>query len=233
MKPIAILQHGAECPPGYLAHAIDEAQLRSVLVRLHLGQPLPDLAAVSGLVSLGGIMGAYEEQQHEFLAAEKDLLRQAVAGDIPVLGICLGCQLLADALGGSAFKADSLEVEFGPLWVAPSAVNDGVIGPLANAVLSFHGDTWEPPPGAEVLAKSSRYPHAFRLGSAVGVQAHPEVSVEIARNWVELYGTDKLRAEGLDPERLLTDMAAADGANARRAHAMFSAWLQEVVTAAN
>lgn len=232
MKPIAIMQHNAEVPPGYLADAIEEAQLPSVIVRLDLGQPLPDLDAVSGLVSLGGIMGAYEEDQHEFLAAEKELLRQAVARDVPVLGICLGCQLLADALGGSAFKADSHEVEFGPLQVAPSGVDDPVIAPLSSAVLSFHGDTWEAPPGADVLARSGRYPHAFRLGSAVGVQAHPEASTEIARTWVERYGREKLRAEGVDPDRLLADMDAAAGTSASRAVAMFTAWSKEVVEAA-
>lgn len=229
MKPIAILQHNAEVPPGYLADAIDEAQLPSVVIRLDLGQPLPDLDGVSGLVSLGGIMSAYEEDQHGFLVSEKELLRRAVARDLPVLGICLGCQLLADALGGSAFKADSHEVEFRPLHVASSAADDAVIGPLSSAVLSFHGDTWEPPPGAEVLASSSRYPHAFRLGSAVGVQAHPEASTDIARGWVELYGRDKLLAEGVDPDRLIADMDVAESANADRAVLMFTAWLQEVV----
>jgi GMP synthase (glutamine-hydrolysing) len=215
-----------------LADAIDEAQLPSVVVRLDLGQPLPDLDRVSGIVSLGGIMGAYEEDKYGFLGAEKELLRAAVAQDMPVLGICLGCQLLAAALGGSAFRADTHEVQFQPLQVARHALGDGVIGPLASDVLAFHGDTWEPPPGVEVLARSERYPHAFRLGSAVGVQAHPEASAEIARDWVERYGRDKLLAEGVDPDRLLVAMEAGDGANASRAAAMFAAWLEEVVAAA-
>jgi GMP synthase (glutamine-hydrolysing) len=233
MQPIAILQHNAEVPPGYLADAIENAGLPSIIVRLDLGQALPEINDVSGLVSLGGIMGAYEEDQHEFLAAEKELLRDAVARELPVLGICLGCQLLADSLGGSAFKADSHEVEFGPLYVAAAATDDGVIGPLATDVLSFHGDTWEPPPGAEVLARSERYPHAFRFGSAVGVQAHPEASTEIARGWVEHYGREKLLAEGVDPDRLLADMDVAEEANASRAVVMFTAWLNEVVAAAS
>ena len=132
----------------------------------------------------------------------------------------------------TAFRADSHEVQFAPLQVSPESADDGVIGPLATQVLSFHGDTWEPPPGADVLARSERYPHAFRLGSAVGVQAHPEASTEIARGWVELYGRDKLSAEGIDPDRLLADMEDDDEANAARAAAMFAAWLDEVVAAA-
>ena len=78
MKPIAILEHSPEAPVGYLGTAIDQSGLDSVVVRLHSGDPLPDLGAVSALVSLGGIMGAYEEAEYPFLAAEKELLRNAV-----------------------------------------------------------------------------------------------------------------------------------------------------------
>ncbi len=231
MQPIVILQHNEEVPPGYLGDAIAAAGLPSRLVRLDLGEPLPDLDEVGAIVSLGGIMGAYEEDQFPFLALEKELLRKAVERSIPVLGICLGCQMLADALGGRAYKADGHEVEFVPLQVSAEAADDRVITPLATSVLSFHGDTWTPPPGAVVLANSSRHPHAFRLGSAVGVQSHPEASAEIAGQWVALYGRDKLRTEGIDPERLLSDMAAGDMANAQRAHEMFTAWLDEAVAA--
>lgn len=231
MKPIAILQHNAEVPPGYLIEAIAASGVPSRVVRLYEDDPLPGVADVSGIVSLGGIMGAYEEDQHTFLAPEKALLREAVDADIPVLGICLGCQLLADALGGRAYKGPVHEVVFGQLELADGAEEDPVVGTLAEPVLSFHGDTFDPPPGANVLATSPQYPHAFRYGSAVAIQSHPEATAGIARGWVERYGREKLVEEGVDPDDLLAAVEEADVIVGRRAAAMFGAWLGEVVAA--
>ncbi len=231
MRPIAILEHDAIAPAGYLGDAIQQAGLPSIVVRLHAGDELPSLDAVSGVVSLGGPMGAYDEEKHDFIAPEKELLRQAVARDIPVLGICLGCQMLADALGGKAYTADEMEVEFAALDVAPNGLDDPVVRTLAEPVLSFHGDTWDPPPGAEVLASSGRFPHAFRLGSAVAVQSHPEVSAAMVRQWVAGFGRAKLEESGIDPEEVLGSLADGEAQNARRAHRMFTSWLDEVVTA--
>lgn len=228
MKPIAILQHNDEVPPGYLGDAIEQAGLPNRVVRLFAGDDLPGLDEVSAIVSLGGIMGAYQETDFDFLAAEKDLLLSAVADDVPVLGICLGCQILADALGGNAYPAGEHEVEFGSLSVAAAAADDPVLGLLTQPVLSFHGDTWDVPPGASVLVTSDRYPHGFRMGSAVAVQSHPEASAEIARGWVELYGREKLVAGGVDPEGLISAMELGSAQNAARAMQMFSAWLEEV-----
>jgi len=231
MKPIAILEHSAIAPAGYLGDAIEEAGLPSVVVRLHAGDSLPDLDSVSGVVSLGGSMGAYDEDQYDFLAPEKELLRQAVARDIPVLGICLGCQMLADALGGRAYPADEMEVQFAPLNVTFAGRDDPVVSTLAEPVLSFHGDTWDPPPGAEVLATSDRFPHAFRLGSAVAVQSHPEVSVATVREWVATFGRAKLEDSGIDATAVLESLADGDAENAARAARMFNAWLDEVTSA--
>lgn len=229
MKEIAILEHSKEAPPLFLGDAIDAAGLPSVVIRLHQGEPLPDLDDVAAVVSLGGAMGAYDEADYAFLAPEKELLREAVRRGIPVLGICLGCQLLADALGGSAYAAPSMEVEFGPLQVAAQGEADCVVRTLAEPVLSFHGDTWDPPPDAEVLASSDRFPHAFRLGSALGVQSHPEVSSTVVRTWVQRVGRARLEESGVDADAMLELMAAGDAANAERAARLFGAWLDEVV----
>ncbi len=231
MKPIAILEHDAIAPAGHLAAAIEQSGLPSIVIRLYAGDGMPALDAVSGVVSLGGPMGAYDEDKYAFIAPEKELLRQAVARDIPVLGICLGCQLLADALGGKAYPADEMEVEFVSLKVAPGGRDDRVVSTLNEPVLSFHGDTWDPPPGAEVLASSDRFPHAFRLGSAVAVQSHPEVSAAMVRQWVAGFGRAKLEESGIDPDGVLQLLADADTQNAQRAHRMFGAWLDEVVAA--
>ncbi len=228
MKPIAILEHSAEVPPGYLADAIDRAGLPSTVIRLYAGDALPDLGEIAAVVSLGGIMGAYEEDEHPFLGAEKSFLRAAVDRDVPVLGICLGCQLLADALGGGAGKAEELEVEFVGLDLSSAGESDPVVRSLASPVVSFHQDTWEPPPGAAVLASSGKYRHAFRLGSALAIQSHPEASAEMVDGWVEGFGRHRLEEAGVDPDALLARVRAGAAANESRALALFSAWLDEV-----
>jgi GMP synthase (glutamine-hydrolysing) len=173
-------------------------------------------------------MGAYEESEHGFLAPEKELLRHAVAGNVPVLGICLGCQLLADALGGRAYAAGEMEVMFAPLQLIGPGNADPVVRMLAEPVLSFHGDTWDPPPGSTVLAVSARFPHAFRLGSALGIQPHPEISSSIARRWFARFSEEKLEASGVDRDTVLAEMAAAEAANAERGTRLFAAWLAEI-----
>ena len=229
MKPIAILEHSAEAPSGYLGDAVERSGLPSVVVRLHAGDRLPDLDQVSALVSLGGIMGAYDEDEYDFLASEKTLLRLAVARDIPVLGVCLGCQMLADALGGSAYPAPGIEAEFAALDLAPEGLEDPIIGTLGEAVVSLHGDTWVPPPGAVVLARSGRFPQAFRYGSAVAIQSHPEVSASTVSQWIDGFGRDRFTAAGVDPDNLLRQIADGDDRNRDRAGRLFGAWLDEVV----
>ncbi|MDJ0952675.1 MAG: type 1 glutamine amidotransferase [Acidimicrobiia bacterium] len=230
IDPIAILEHSPQVPPGYLGDAIAATRLPTVRVRLYDGDALPNLDAVAAVVSLGGVMGAYEEEAHPFLVAEKQFLRKAVARGVRVLGICLGCQLLADALGGRAFKADAVEVEFVGLETSGAATDDPVLSTLATPVVSFHQDTWEPPPGADVLVRSARFPHAFRLGSALAIQSHPEASPEMVADWVASFGRDRLLAAGVDPEAFLEDVRAASTANEARAAALFTAWLAEVTT---
>jgi len=227
MNPIAILEHNPEVPPGYLADAITAAGLPGQMVRLYDRDPFPDLARVIAVVSLGGIMGAYDESEYPFLVSEKVYLREAVARGIPVLGICLGCQILADAFGGSAFLASELEVEFSRLVLDPAAVDDPVLRNLATPVVSFHQDTWDPPPGAAVLARSGRYPHAFRLGSALAIQSHPEASPEMVSVWVDGFGRDRLEQAGVDPDALLEAVRHDEEAIEARAGALFGAWLAE------
>ena len=231
MRPIAILEHSANVPPGYLAEAIAAAGLPSEVVRLHAGDQLPGPGAASAVVSLGGIMGAHDEEEYPFLADEKLFLRMAVQAGTPVLGICLGCQLLADALGGRAYRAETLEAEFVGLQLTAVGRTDSVVQTLGAPVVSFHEDTWEPPPGAQVLATSKLYPHVFRYGSALAIQAHPEATPEMFEEWVAGHGPDQMLAAGVDPDEFLSRIHTGAADNEARAAALFGRWFEEIASA--
>ena len=105
-----------------------------------------------------------------------------------------------------------------------------MISTLCEPVLSLHGDTWDPPPGAAVLARSDRFPHAFRYGSAVAIQSHPEVSAAIVTEWIDSFGRDRFAAAGVDPDVMLgrdhrLEMMPIEIVR----HRLFGAWLDEVI----
>jgi GMP synthase (glutamine-hydrolysing) len=171
-------------------------------------------------------MGAYDTDRYPYLEQEKDFLRAVVARGVPVLGLCLGCQMLADALGGAAYLAPAPEVAFAPLDLL---VDDGVVGVLGErSSLAIHRDTFDVPPGGTLIARSGRYDHAFRFGSALGVQTHPEVTPDIVCTWMEdETAAALLVGSGLTPGAL----SALISAHAEEVHAtadrFFGAWLDE------
>ncbi len=227
MLPIAILQHGDEVPPGYLGGVLEDSATPFRVFPLHTGATLPGVEGWSAVVSLGGIMGAYEEEHYPFLHAEKQLIRDAVAAAVPVLGICLGCQVIADALGGRAYKAEHPEVAFATLTHVNAG--DPVLCELDGPVVVFHEDTWDPPPGTAVLAHSDRYPQAFRTGSALGIQPHPEATPEMVERWLDTpRGRAEAEAAGADPARFLERLRGARHTGEDLARRLFGAWLEEV-----
>lgn len=157
--------------------------------RPYEGSALPGLGGFAALVVLGGPMGAYDDQDAPWLPATRDLLREAVRVGVPVLGICLGGQLLAAALGGQVRRgADGPEI--GPGLVAKRDVgaDDRLFRPVPFTpdVVHWHWDEITGlPAGATLLASSTRYPHqAFRVGQrAWGLQFHIETTPELVRQW--------------------------------------------------
>lgn len=187
-KPrITVLQPEADVPLERFDAWLREG-LRLTIIDLAT-KDVPNLETIGdGLVVLSGRMGVHDDIR--WIGEVKDLIADAHAIDLPILGICLGHQLLAEALGGQVSVADERGPEDGPVtleWL-PGAEEDPVLGAIAASgapvPMSHHDAVTELPEGAIELARSQTYPNqAFRLGSAVGVQFHPEASPELMQYW--------------------------------------------------
>jgi GMP synthase-like glutamine amidotransferase len=224
---VAVLQHGELTPPGWLGDLMVERGVDHEVIHLHAGGSLPGHLDWAAVVSLGGAMAAYDEDTHPFLRDEKRFLLAAVGEGVPVLGICLGSQLLADALGGRVFPGRRMEVGFVPVQLTGAGREDPVVRMLGDPVLSFHRDTWEPPPGARVLAESTEYRQAFRLGPALGLQFHAEAPADVVERWIEHAEAD-IRKAGAAPQTVVAEARARRDEARRRAWQLFGAWLDHV-----
>jgi len=208
VRPVLVLTHAPHEGPGGIARALDVPY--GVRTVLDVADPrLPAPADVSGVVVMGGPMDADDVAGHPGLAAERRLLAAAVDADVPVLGVCLGHQLLALALGACLHRRTASEVGFAPLSVvADDPVLDGLGGAgAAPIVLHWHSDEVDLPAGATLLASSDvTAVQAFRAGSALGVQFHPELDLAMLDLWL---ATPDMVA-GLDDDEVET--LRADGA---------------------
>ncbi|WP_277207734.1 type 1 glutamine amidotransferase [Isoptericola croceus] len=218
-RTVLILQHVAVEKPGLILDALDGRGL-DIDVRTVVGDPsttardLPAVEELAGLVVMGGPMNVDDLGTHPQLQLERALLAAAVAADVPTLGVCLGAQLLARALGMSVLTAHGLgrrsEIGWAPLDEVD--LDDPLVGPLAEApgVLHWHGDRIVPTDGARVLARTATTEcQAFRAGPvAWGLQFHLEVTPLLLDEWL---ADPSFAAEAVEhlgdgaPERLRTD----------------------------
>lgn len=187
-----IVQHVAHEGPGLIGEALTERTIPYRVVRIDRGEALPDHRSVAGLAVMGGPMGVHDDDAHPWLEPERQLIGEVVAAGRPVLGVCLGAQQLAAALGAEVTTGPTEEVGIGQVELTADGRRDPVTGPEygglgENSVpcVHWHRDTFSLPPGSVHLAASRLYPHqAFRWGQAVyGLQFHIEVDRAMAEAW--------------------------------------------------
>jgi len=213
-----IIENDPHCPAGGLAELIAAAGETCRCLPAYLGEALPSPVGATGVVVLGGEMGVHDTASFPFLATVRTFMKDALEADVPLLGICLGGQLLAQVAGGTV-ASPSLHGELGICSVELNAA--GAADPLFRGVPSpfttfqLHNDSFTVPPGAALLASSNVCPsQTFRLGKACyGVQFHPEVDRAIVSLW----------GDSLQPPRdLLAGFLAAESAFNAASHTLLA-----------
>jgi GMP synthase (glutamine-hydrolysing) len=216
MRVLAIV-HQPDAGPGVFA---DEMAERGVaLDEWRLSErgtgPQLEIAEYDAVLTFGGAMHADQEDRHPWLRFEKDFLAAMIDDRMPVLAVCLGSQLLADAAGGSARRAGEPEIGWHGVEVTDEGKADPVFGPLAPSFEAFQWHSYEalPPDGAAILARSPVCTQAYRVGEvAWGIQFHAEVTATDAKKWTEDYRSDEDAVRiGVDPESLDAETEAKIG----------------------
>ncbi len=192
---VLAIQHVACEPMGLLEEFLEEYRIDYQYVRPYLGEPVPQSPfGIDCLVAMGGPMNVYEHTAYPFLLDEDVLIRNCLEERVPILGICLGSQLLAKAAGAQVRTGHAKEIGWRPIRLTPEAQADPVFAGMEEEfpVFHWHGDTFDLPEGATLLAGSETYPHqAYRLGyNAYALQFHVEVTEPMIRQWCAEYPDD-------------------------------------------
>ena len=166
-------------------------------LNLYEGQPVPAPDAFDAWLIMGGPMNVDETDKHAYLQPERELVAELVRRDRPVLGICLGAQIIARAAGARVYPLRPKEIGLFDVQLMPEAAQDPLFGGLPSPleVFQWHGDTFAWPAGAVPLASSPRFPHqAFRLGRRVyAIQFHLEVTLAVATQWYRAWEQEVAR----------------------------------------
>ncbi|WP_214172721.1 type 1 glutamine amidotransferase [Citrifermentans pelophilum] len=184
---LTIIQNDPNVPVGFWGDQILALGLEYRLVRLFSGEAINDQMLESGgVIVLGGTMGVHDTDEFPYLLQLKEFIRGCLSRKVPLLGICLGGQLVAEVLGAAIHSGRHRECGTFLVDISPAAADDSLFAGITTPFTTFqwHNDSFDLPKGATMLASSKVCPcQAFRYGNAWGLQFHPEINVEIVTQW--------------------------------------------------
>jgi GMP synthase-like glutamine amidotransferase len=222
MRVLTIV-HEAAAGPGVFGRVAAQRGVELVEWMPAEGSP-PDgaLDANAGVLVLGGSVHPDRESEHPWLRGEKELIGGLLASGVPLLGVCLGAELLAEVAGGSSTRLPRPEIGWLETRLTQSGTEDPVLGGLPKRFVGFqwHSYACEPPSGTVALGGDDGRLDAFRIGDAWGIQFHAEVTAEILNGWLESHrGDPDAVAAGFDPAPVRDQMprciAASEGVGAK------------------
>jgi GMP synthase-like glutamine amidotransferase len=231
-KEILIFRHFPTEGPGYLAEFLDRRGLRHRTIRIDAGEPVPEsIADAAGLVFMGGPMSVNDPLP--WIPKSLNLIRQAVAADRPVLGHCLGGQLMSKALGARVRSNRVKEIGWLPVECPDAGRESGWLNGLPGRfeVFHWHGETFGVPDGAALILRSRHCRNqGFTLGRSLALQCHIEMTPDMVRTWSR-DGEREIAAAGPSSTvqrraQMLTSLARRTDALHRVADTFYSRWIQ-------
>jgi len=210
MKEVLVFQHDPFEDLGFFAEVLEKQRTDYRVLRLFHGEmPAEDWERIGALIILGGPMSVNDEEQFPFLRWEKRIIRAAIDEAVPVVGICLGAQLIATTLGTMVYHGRVKEIGWSPISITPHGQVDSLLGYLPEnaTVFQWHGDGFELPAGAIRLASSVNYKNqAFRVGKNIyALQFHLEVTPPMIARWIDERSKDLAQAPYILPDKILAD----------------------------
>ena len=233
MAKIYVLQHHPVENLGNIADALEGAALAWQYVHVNDGQAVPaSMKGAGGLVVLGGTMSVYQTERYPWLRDEMRLIEDAVKSNLPVLGVCLGAQILAAALGAKVDRnPNGKEIGWHPIRLSDAAKDDRLMRDLPATMTPFHwhGDIFDLPPGAVSLASSDKTPcQAFRHGDKTyGFQFHFEVTQESVVAMANAFAKDLVR-ENIPADRMIAQAAEFLPSLEKTSDKVFSRWASPI-----
>lgn len=188
---VLIVKHVEVEGPGLIENRLNERKIPYQILSLQSNAHFPKLDGLTHIVLLGGPMNVYEEDRYPFLKCEDLFIKEAIQRGKRILGICLGAQLIAKALGAKVYKAPVKEIGWYDLSLTEEGVRDPLFSPFPKTfpVFQWHEDTFDLPNAAKLIVTSSPVQNqAFRYGeNAYGLQFHLEVTEEMIQEWMKDY----------------------------------------------